>query len=159
MRIPSKRSKHLLVAGLLAVTVGCGSSSSNPDAGGGGHAAGGGAGHASGGAAGHAAGGGGGMAAGTGGVGGQAAAGGTAGPGGNGGGPATGGGGVAGSTGAGGGMTGTAGAGGSAGPIEFTDFVNDLIKNKTAPNTTPESLNEKTFKDSMNPAAFSTLFP
>src|SRR3569623_1472908 len=125
MKKAFKRSRHLLLAGLLAAAVGCDSSpSSSPDAGVGGHAAGGG--------------------------------GGTAGAGGLGTGGAAGG---VGGSGAMAGATGTAGAGGNAGPLEFTDVVNDLIKNKTASNTSPETLNDKTFTDSMDPAAFMSQLP
>jgi len=147
MKNAFKRTRHLLLAGLLAAAVGCDSSpSSSPDAGVGGHPAGGAAGHAVGGAGGTAAGGGGaaGGVVGTAGAGGQ----GTGGAGGG-----------VGGSGAMAGATGTAGAGGNAGPLEFTDFVNDLIKNKTASNTSPETLNDKRFTDSMDPAAFMSLFP
>ena len=133
-----ERWKSLALGSLLAIplamAVGCGSSNSSPDAGGGGGKAG--------------------NSGAGGGVGGGTALGGA-----GGGTPGTGGvgGGTPGLGGAGGG--GTAGAGGNAGPIEFTDFVNDLIKNKTSSTTTPETINDKTFKDSMNPAAFNSLFP
>src|SRR3569832_1967297 len=140
MKNAFKRTRHLLLAGLLAAAVGCDSSpSSSPDAGVGGHPAGGAAGHAVGGAGGAAGGGGG-----------------TAGAGGQGTGGAAGGGGGSGAM---AGATGTAGAGGNAGPLEFTDFVNDLIKNKTASNTSPETLNDKRFTASLDPAAFMSLFP
>lgn len=62
-----------------------------------------------------------------------------------------------GSGGAGGGAAGSDG-GAPEGPLEFTDFVNDLIKTKTAENNRPETIDDKTFKDSMNPAAFDPLF-
>lgn len=59
-----------------------------------------------------------------------------------------------------GGAMGTDGGDGPAqGPLEFTDFVNDLIKNKTAANNRPETIDDKMFKDSMNRAAFDSLFP
>ena len=148
-----KQSRPWLVAGLLAVAVGCGASSSSPEACVGGHG-GGAAGHGFGGGGGGATGGG--PGGGAGGVGGHGAggAGGTSVASGGAGGTPTGGGGMAGA-----GAMGIGGAGGDGGPIEFTDFVNDLIKNKTASNTSPETVSDKTFKDSMNPAAFSSLFP
>ncbi|MEO5766888.1 MAG: hypothetical protein ABIS92_00930 [Polyangia bacterium] len=73
---------------------------------------------------------------------------------------------VGGRGGSGGGTAGTGGAAGAAGgaggqmgPGEFTDFVKGLIQNKTTPNGLPETIDDKTFKDSMNPAAFDSLFP
>jgi len=50
------------------------------------------------------------------------------------------------------------GGDGPAEAVEFTDFVKDLILNKTSSTTLPETLDDKTFKDSMNPAAFDGFF-
>jgi acetyl-CoA carboxylase alpha subunit len=58
---------------------------------------------------------------------------------------------------AGAGVAGAGGLGGAA-AIEFTDFVNDLIMNKTSSTTRPETIDDKTFKDSMSPTAFDPLF-
>jgi hypothetical protein len=66
-------------------------------------------------------------------------------------------GGMAGAGGGGAGVGGGGGLGGAA-AIEFTDFVNDLILNKTSSITQPETINDKTFKDSMSPTAFDPLF-
>ena len=72
----------------------------------------------------------------------------------------TGGSGFGGNVGTGGaGGAGAMGGAGGAGPIEFTGFVKDIIQNKTASNTQPETLDDKTFKDSADPAAFNSLFP
>lgn len=102
--------------------------------------------------------------AGTAGTAGTAGLGGTAGKGGAGGSAAGGAGGPAGGAGgSAGGIGGAAGgaggmAGGTAAALEFTDFVNDLIVNHST-DPLPTTINDKTFKDSMNPAAFSALFP
>lgn len=68
-------------------------------------------------------------------------------------------GGAAGMAGLGGAAGAAGGAGGQIGPGEFTDFVKGLIQNKTTANGLPETIDDKTFKDSMNPAAFDSLFP
>jgi hypothetical protein len=59
----------------------------------------------------------------------------------------------------GGGMTGGMGGAGGGTTLEFTDYVKDLIVNKTSSTTLPDDFTTKTFKDSMNPAAFTSLFP
>jgi len=100
-----------------------------------------------GGAGGHGAGGAGGV-----GLGGSSGVGGGGGAGGLGGAAGMAGAGVAGA-----GVGGGGGLGGAA-AIEFTDFVNDLILNKTSSITQPETINDKTFKDSMSPTAFDPLF-
>jgi hypothetical protein len=56
------------------------------------------------------------------------------------------------------GEVGSDGGDGPAEAVEFTDFVKDLILNKTSPTTLPETLDDKTFKDSMSPAAFDGFF-
>ncbi|MBK6696791.1 MAG: hypothetical protein IPG50_32060 [Myxococcales bacterium] len=52
----------------------------------------------------------------------------------------------------------TDGGDGGTGPIEFTDYVKDLILNKTADNSTPDDPETKTFKDSEDPNAFPGTF-
>lgn len=44
--------------------------------------------------------------------------------------------------------------------IELSDFVLDIVRNKTAETTLPEDLDDKTFcADKEDPKAYSTLFP